>query len=430
MREMLDFIGIKNIEEIFEEIPQEIRTGLNLPEPKEEMEVEEEIRAILRKNKSFFDFPSFLPIIKPHYIPAAVEEIVSREEFYTSYTPYQPEASQGLLQALFEYQSVVCELTGMDVANISMYDVATALGEACLMAERIKGKKRVVIPSNIFWHKKSVLSNYLKGAGVEIVEKKYGRDGLVEIDFKEDASAIYIENPNFFGIIDDRYKEILEIKEEKDSLLIVGIDPLYLAIFNPPSFYGADIVIGNGYLGNHMNFGGPMLGIFACRKEFVRQIPGKIIGMDDEEKTFSMTLQTREQHIRRGKATSNICSNEALLCISFLAYVSILGRNGLRKVAIKNMENAKYMAKLLEKIGFYLPFKRKFFNEFVAVCPIDAKKFNSKLLEKGVESGLIINEYVKNGILFGVTEMHSKKMIDECIGKMKEVIEENDGKIQ
>ncbi|MEM2715669.1 MAG: aminomethyl-transferring glycine dehydrogenase subunit GcvPA [Candidatus Thermoplasmatota archaeon] len=428
MKETLDFIGIKSIDELFEDIPKEVRSELNLPKPKEEMEVEEEIKKILNKNKSFFDLPSFLPIIKPHYIPAAVEEIVGREEFYTSYTPYQPEASQGLLQALFEYQSVVCELTGMDAANISMYDAATALGEACLMAERIKGKKRIVIPSNIFWHKKSVLNNYAKGAGIEIIEKKYNEEGVVELGC-ERADATYIENPNFFGIIDDRYKEILEMKEKSDALLIVGIDPLYLAIFNPPSFYGADIVIGNGYLGNHMNFGGPMLGIFACRKELVRQMPGKIIGANDEGKLcFSMTLQTREQHIRRGKATSNICSNEALLCISFLAYVAILGRNGLRKIAIKNMENAQYMAKMLEKIGFKLPFKRKFFNEFVAICPIDAKKFNEKLLEKGIESGLIIDEYVKNGILFGVTEMHSKKLIDECIDKMKEVIE-NDGKV-
>jgi glycine dehydrogenase subunit 1 len=428
MKKMLDFIGIKNIEELFEDIPKEIRRGLNLPEPKEEMEVEEEIKKILEKNKSFFEALSFLPIIKPHYIPPAVEEIVSREEFYTSYTPYQPEASQGLLQALFEYQSVVCELTGMDAANISMYDAATALGEACLMAERIKGRKKVIIPSNIFWHKKSVLKNYAKGAGIEIIEKKYNEEGLVEIDGGQ-VDAIYIENPNFFGIIDDRYKEILEMKEKNDALLIVGVDPLYLAIFNPPSFYGADIVIGNGYLGNHMNFGGPMLGIFACRKEFVRQMPGKIIGANDEEKLcFSMTLQTREQHIRRGKATSNICSNEALLCVSFLAYVSILGRNGLRKIAIKNMENAQYMAKKLEEIGFKLPFKRKFFNEFVSICPTNAKKFNSKLLEKGIEGGLIIDEYVRNGILFGVTEMHSKNLIDECIEKMKEVIE-NDGEI-
>ncbi len=429
MKKLLDFLGIKSVEELFEEIPKGVRSGLNLPELKEEMKVEEEIRNILKKNKSFFDVPSFLPIIKPHYIPPAVEEIVGREEFYTSYTPYQPEASQGLLQALFEYQSIVCELTGMDAANISMYDMASALGEACLMAERIKEKKKVIIPSNIFWHKKSVLKNYAKGAGIEIIERKFNEDGLVEIE-SEDASAIYIENPNFFGIMDERYKEILEMKEKSDALLIVGVDPLYLAIFNPPSFYGADIVIGNGYLGNHMNFGGPMLGIFACKKEFVRQMPGKIVGANDEGKlSFSMTLQTREQHIRRGKATSNICSNEALLCISFLAYVAILGRNGLRKIAIKNMENAEYMAKMLEKIGFNLPFKRKFFNEFVAVCPINAGKFNEKLLEKGIEGGLVIDE-VKNGILFGVTEMHSKKLIDYCIDKMKEVIEEeNDGKL-
>ena len=428
MREMLEYLGIKSIEELFEDIPEEIRIdGLNLPPAKEEMEVEMEIKKILEKNKSFFDMPHFLPIIKPHYIPAAVEEIVGRQEFYTSYTPYQPEASQGILQAMFEYQSVVCELTGMDVANVSMYDSATALAEACLMAYRIKKKKKILIPSNIFWNKKSVLKNYAKGVGLEIVEVGINKDGKMNLDMdEEDVSAIYIENPNFFGVIDNRYKEIQEMKERLDAMLIVGTDPLYLTIFNPPSKYGADIVIGEGYFGNPLNFGGPLLGIFACKKEYVRQMPGKIVGATVDangNRAFCMTLQTREQHIRRSKATSNICSNEALLCIAFLAYTAVLGRSGLRKVAIKNMENAKYMANELEKIGFLLPYKN-FFNEFVAISPIKAEKLNEQLLEKGIHGGLIIDEYIKNGILFGVTEMHSKNTMDEAVKKMKEILEE------
>ncbi|RLF47170.1 MAG: aminomethyl-transferring glycine dehydrogenase subunit GcvPA [Thermoplasmata archaeon] len=429
MEEMLKYLGIKSVDELFEDLPPEIKTdGLNLHEPKEEMEVEMEIKKILSKNKSFFDMPFFLPIIKPHYIPPAVDEIVSRQEFYTSYTPYQAEASQGILQAMFEYQSIIAELTGMDAANVSMYDSATALGEAALMAYRIKKKRKILIPRNIFWHKKKVLENYAKGAGLQIIEVDYGEDGRMKLNHEEkDVAAIYIENPNFFGIIDDRYKEIAEMRERLDALLIAGIDPLSLAIYNPPSCYNADIVIGEGYFGNPLNFGGPLLGIFACKKEYIRQMPGKIVGatVDKEDKrAFCMTLQTREQHIRRGKATSNICSNQALCCIAFLAYVALLGRNGLRRVAKKNMDNAKYMANKLQKIGFSLPFHKKFFNEFVVIGNINGKELNSRLSNKGVYGGLPIDEYVENGILFGVTEMHSREIINFAVEKIKEAMEE------
>lgn len=429
MDEMLDYIGVKNIKNLFDVIPEKIRIdGLDLPEGKSEKEVEMEIREMLNINKSFFEMPSFLPIIKPHYVPPAVDEIVGRQEFYTSYTPYQAEASQGILQAMFEYQSVICELTGMDASNVSMYDSSTALGEACLMAYRIKKRGKILIPKNIFWNKKSVLYNYARGANLEIVEIEYGEDGRIKTDVNErDVAGIYIENPNFFGIIDDRYDEIEEMKENMDAMLIVGVDPLYLSIFNPPSFYGADIVIGEGYLGNYMNFGGPSLGIFACRKEYIRQMPGKIVGasLDKEGKrAFCMTLQTREQHIRRGKATSNICSNQALCCIAFLAYVAIMGRKGLQRVAIENMKNAEYMADKLKNIGFRLPFNSKFFNEFVVAGDVDGKELNEKLFRKNIQGGLPIDDYIKKGILFGVTEMHSKKVIDYAVEKIAEVMEE------
>ena len=421
MKEMMDFIGIKSIDELFEDLPDEIKSSINLPPPMEEKDVENEIRKILEKNKTFYEMPSFLPILKPHYIPAVVDEIVGRQEFYTSYTPYQAEASQGLLQALFEYQSIVAELTGMDAANASMYDCATALGEAVLMAKRIKKKNGIAIPL-IYKSKKEVLKNYVKGAGIKIYEMPLN-EGLPVLKKWDDINAIYIENPNFFGIIDERDDEIMGNAIDNDALIIIGTDPLFLSIFNPPSY--ADIVIGEGYLGNYMNFGGPLLGIFACKKKYVRHMPGRLIGatIDAEGKrAFTMTLQTREQHIRRGKANSNICSNETLCAIAFLAYVAALGRNGLRKIAIKNMENAHYMANELEKIGFGIPFKN-FFNEFVAISPVDVKKLNKKLLEKGIQNGMILNE-IENGILYGVTEMHSKQLIDNAINKIKEAIEE------
>ena len=432
---MLDYLGIKSVDELFDDLPSEIRIeGLDLPSPKSDMDVEMKIKGILERNVSFFHMPFFLPIIKPHYIPPVVDEILSRQEFYTSYTPYQPEASQGMLQAMFEYQSVIAELTGMDVANVSMYDSATALGEAALMAHRINRKRKIIIPRNLFWHKKSVLANYVKGAGMEIVEMDYDTDGRMKLNFmEEDISAIYIENPNFFGILEDRYKEIEEMKERMEAILIAGIDPLSLAIFNPPSYYGADIVIGEGYLGNPMNFGGPLLGIFACRKEFVRHMPGKIIGATTDshgERAFCMTLQTREQHIRRGRATSNICSNQALCCIAFLAYVAAMGRNGLRRIALDNMKNAAYMASQLKKIGFSLAFNGKFFNEFTLVAPMEGKEINRRLFSHGIYGGLPIDEFIKNGMIFGVTEMHTKEIMDEAIEKIKMVMEEqDDGKI-
>jgi len=427
MKDMLDYLGIKSVDELFDEIPSEAKSSLNLPGPMDDMEVEARIKKILDKNISFFDMPSFLPIIKAHYIPPVVDEIVSRQEFYTSYTPYQPEASQGILQAMFEYQSVIAELTGMDVANVSMYDSATALGEAALMAHRINRKNKIVIPRNIFWHKKSVLANYVKGAGMEIVEVDYGEDGRMLLDFDgQDVAAIYVENPNFFGLIDKRYGEIEEMKERMDAMLIAGIDPLSLSIFNPPSHYGADIVIGDGYLGNPMNFGGPLLGIFACRREFVRQMPGKIVGAtvdSNGKRAFCMTLQTREQHIRRGRATSNICSNQALCCIAFLAYVAAMGSNGLRKVALKNMENARYMAEGMKKIGFDMPFDGEFFNEFVVSAPKNMEEINDKLLSQGIQMGLPINEFVENGILMGVTEMHTKETMDGALEKIRHLME-------
>jgi len=422
MKEMMDFIGIKSIDELFKDIPDEIKCGIDLPPPMEEMDVEGEIRKMMKKNKTFYEMPSFLPILKPHYIPAMVDEIVGRQEFYTSYTPYQAEASQGMLQALFEYQSVVAELTGMEVANSSMYDGATALGEAALMAYRIKKRGGIAIPSCMFEAKKQVLKNYAQGANLKIYEMPC-KDGLPELREYDGIDAIYIENPSFYGVIERRGDEIIEVASKSDALIIAGVDVLSLAIYNPPEY--ADIVIGNGYLGNYMNFGGPSLGVFACKKKYIRQMPGRIIGATIDaggKRAFTMTLQTREQHIRRGKATSNICSNEALCAISFLAYVAALGRNGLRRVAIQNKRNAHYMAEQLEKIGFEIPFK-DFFNEFVAIPPVNAVKLNKKLLEYGIQNGMLLSN-PENSILYGVTEVHGKEVIEEAIKKIEMAMEE------
>ena len=432
MKQLMEALGIVDIEELFDDIPKEVRRDISLPPAKEEVEVEIEIKNILQKNISFFDMPSFLGGgIKPHYVPAAVQHILSRSEFYTSYTPYQAEASQGILQALFEYQSVICELTGMDAANVSMYDAATSLGEAARMAKRITQKSEFIVPYNISWEKKSVLKNYVKYAGMKVKEIKYADDGRMDISELEkqvgnETAGIYIENPNFFGII-EKLDEINDLK--KEALLIAGIDPLSLAILKPPGEYGADIVIGDGWFGNPMNFGGPRLGIFSCRKEFVRKMPGRIIGATKDaegKRAFCMTLQTREQHIRRGKATSNICSNEALCCIAFLTYAVLLGRDGLKKLAIKNMKNARYVQKKLVSLNFSFPFSDNFFNEFVAIAPMNAVQLNKNLLKKGIHGALLLqNQFpeLKNALLYGITEMHTYEVIDKMVKATKEILE-------
>ena len=435
MKKLMEKLGIENIDELFDDIPEEIRIdGIDIPPGKEEIEVEREIVSILKKNKSFEDMPSFLGGgIKPHYVPPAVRHIVSRSEFYTSYTPYQPEFSQGMLQSMFEYQSVICELTGMDVANISMYDAATALGEAARMSKRVSRKDVFIIPKNISWEKKSVLANYAKNAGIKVEEIPYDREGRADISALEkygngEVAGIYLENPNFFGIIEDRIDEINEMKEKTGAMVVMGVDPLLLSVVKPPSEYGADIVIGDGWMGNPMNFGGSRLGIFSCRKEHIRQMPGRIIGATVDKngkRAFCMTLQTREQHIRRGKATSNICSNEALCAIAFVSYVAIMGRDGLRSVAIKNMENAKYVASKLSSIGFETPFSRNFFNEFVAIPPVDAEALNEKLLKNGIHGALMLGQHfpeLRNGLLYGVTEMHTKETIDRMVEMTREAI--------
>ncbi len=434
MKEMMGKAGINDIDELFGDIPEGIRIrGLDIPPGKSEIDVERKINCILKGNKSFDDMPSFLGgDIKPHYVPPAVRHIISRSEFYTSYTPYQPEFSQGMLQSMFEYQSVVCELTGMDAANISMYDSATALGEAARMAKRASRKDVFLIPRNISWEKKSVLNNYARSAGIRIREIPYGEDGKVDLSAVrgegKEIAGIYIENPNFFGLIDDRIDVIREIKEKTGGLIVIGVDPLLLSIAKPPSEYDADIVVGDGWMGNPMNFGGSRLGIFACRKKYMRQMPGRIIGAtvdEDEKRAFCMTMQTREQHIRRDRATSNICSNESLCAIAFVAYVSLMGKDGLKNLAVENINKARYVSDRLSSIGFEMPFGTEFFNEFVAIPPIDAGELNSKLLSENIHGALSLEKRfpeLRNALLYGITEMHSMDILDKMVGATKEIV--------
>lgn len=434
---LLKEINLENIDALFSDIPKKIKIDeLALNEGLSQQEIEQKMRKIAQENKSCNELSCFTGGgIKPHYIPSVVKSIISRAEFFTAYTPYQSEASQGFLQTMFEYQSMIAEITGMDVANCSLYDGVTALSEAALMCSRVNRKKEFLIPENISWEKKSVLKNYLKGPDIKITEVSYDRKtgkidtGDLKKKLTSDVSGVYIENPNFFGIFEDDVDEINKIVKKAGALFVVSIDPFSTGIVRTPGEYGADIVIGEGKsLGLPMDFGGSTLGIFACKKEFLRRMPGRIIGLTNDsagKKAFCMALQTREQHIRRGRATSNICTNEGLCALAACVYLSWLGEKNLSNLSKKNFENAH---NLFEKIcsikGFEPVFKGDYFNEFVIECPSDSLKINNKLIKNNVQGGLPLEKIfpdLKNCMLFGVTELHLKEDIEKFINSLKEV---------
>jgi len=431
---MLKELGVLSVDELFSDIPASVRiAGIPLPNGMSEMEVVRTVRSLLDRNVTAADHPCFLGGgVYHHFIPAAVSAIVSRSEFQTSYTPYQAEISQGMLQALFEYQSYIAELTGMEAVNSSNYDASTALGEAANMCARINERSKFLVPEVLSAGKRGVLHNYVRGTGMQVVE--YGFDPLTgELDMEDlrskvdgDVSGIYVEVPNFLGVIDRNATEIK--KEFPDALLVVGVDPISLGILKAPGDYGADIVIGEGQsLGSPMNFGGPLLGMFGCRQEHVRKMPGRVIGMTRDlagRRAFAMTLQTREQHIRREKATSNICTNEALMAVAAAVYLGIVGRTGLRSLAKLNMERARAtMDALCQVKGFECPALSSFhFNEFTVRTPIRPEKLSRVLMRKGIVGGLPLARHVPSMgdcMLFAATEMTT----DEDIGKLVSALE-------
>jgi glycine dehydrogenase subunit 1 len=442
---MLKELGLKNIEELFTDIPEKIKFKgkLNIPGPFSEVEVKRKIAKLLEKNVSSMDIPVFLGAgVWPHYVPAVVDAIIGRAEFATSYTPYQAEVSQGILQAQFEYQSMICELTGMDVANASMYDWATSLGEAALMASRLTKKTEVIIPHFIHPERKAVLKLMVEPVKIKIIEvnqdRETGQINLEDLKGKtsKNTAAIYIENPSYLGFLEEKAKEIGEIAHENKALYIVGVDPTSLGLLKAPGDYGADIVVGEGQpLGNSMNYGGPLLGIFACKEEFVRQMPGRIIGLTTTKKqnqrAFCMALQTREQYIRREKATSSICTNEALCAVAAAVYLSLLGPKGLKRLGEIIMTKSNYtMKRLKEEVGVKTPlFKAIHFKEFTVNFDETGKtalEVHKKLLKEGVHGGKIIKEEfpeLGETALYCVTEVHLKEDIDKLVEALKKVLE-------
>jgi glycine dehydrogenase subunit 1 len=433
---MMRAIGIQSTKELYADVPQKfrLRRRLDLPKPASEHEVKRHVEAVLSKNTTFKDASIFLGAgCWPHYVPAAVETIIQRTELFTSYTPYQPEASQGMLQALFEYQSMICEITAMEVANCSMYDWASSLGEAVRMATRLTHRTQALVPRILHPERKATLQTYTGPIGMRIEPVKYESEtGQLDIeDLKTKISrkiaSVYIENPAYLGFIETQVEDIAEIAHDHGALLIVGVDPLSLGVLKPPGEYGADIVVGEGQpLGNPMNYGGPLLGIFACRDDMrlIRQLPGRTVGVTDtvdgKKKGFCMALQTREQHIRREKATSNICSNESLCAVAAAVYLALLGPRGLRELGEAILSKTHYAMQLLTRtVGVRVPmFKSAHFKEFVVNFDQARETVNDiheRLLQHRVHGGKDVSkEFPELGeaALYCVTEMHSKEDIE------------------
>ncbi len=442
---MLRVIGVKDVMELYRDVPRDTmleeapRVGFG--KVLSEWELRRVVDKILSKNKYFASPPPFLGGgICFHYVPAVIEAIVSRNEFYTAYTPYQPEINQGLLQAFFEYQSLMADLLDMDVVNVSMYDWSTAAAEAMLAALRVTRRKRLVIAGNIHPERLEVIKTWVMGKGVDIKVAGFDeRRGTVSIDDLErsvdsETAAVYIENPNYFGVLEEEVEAVANIAHKKGALFVVGVEPLSLGLVRPPGSYGADIVVGDAQpLGIGLNYGGPLLGIYATRwdRKLVRQMPGRLIGLtrtvDGEEQGFVMILQTREQHIRREKATSNITSNEALLAIVAASFLTLLGGHGLRELAKSIWIRSHYTASRLRRIGVRAPrFEAEFFKEFVASFPKPYRAIHNHLRAKNIMGGLDLGDkpplYDTRSALFCVTEAHSKKDIDLLINAIGEAL--------
>lgn len=453
-RKMLEKIGVKKIDELFNDIPLSTRMKpeewdkLPIGEGRilSEIEVRRKAESLLSKNKVFENPPPFLGCgAWPHYVPAPVRYIVSRGEFLTAYTPYQAEINQGLMQALFEYQSMMAELLDMDIVNSSMYDWGSAAAEAILMALRVKRRrKKIVLCGTLNPFHEKVIRTYLAPHDALIVKTGIDREqGICKAEELEklvdkDTAAVYIENPNFFGLIEENIQEISDTTHRAGALYVIGVEPLSLGLIKPPGQLGADIAVGEGQpLGLGLNYGGPYLGIFAIRYDMklLRQMPGRLIGLtttiDGRDKAFAMILQTREQHIRREKATSNICTNETLSAIAAAVYLALLGKKGITKLAELIYYNSHYAAKKLSEINGVNTrvFTADFFKEFPLRLEASGKKYfelHEYLLNNGVHGGYYVGDiypWLGETAIFSFTELHTKNDIDRLAVLIKNFLE-------
>ncbi|RLD03333.1 MAG: aminomethyl-transferring glycine dehydrogenase subunit GcvPA [Chloroflexota bacterium] len=431
---MLKTIGVEKMEDLFQCLPEKGRSpDLVLPQGLTEMEALAELQYIAAANETTEELTSFLGAgAYNHYIPAAVDSILRRSEFYTAYTPYQPEISQGTLQAIFEYQSLITALTGMDVSNASHYDGATAVAEAVNMAyHHFRGKRMsIVLSPALHPHYRETVHTYMSGTNLEIVGEDIDPNAGVEelLSLVDNNTAlVMVQYPDFFGRIFD-YTTLGEVTHEAKALLAIHVNPLALGLLKPPSEFDADIVTGEGQtLGVPLAYGGPYLGIFTTKKKYARKIAGRLVGetVDNRgQRGYVLTLSTREQHIRRERASSNICSNQGLVALAATVYMSLLGKSGLRQVAELNYHKAHYAAEQISTIpGYMVNPIQPFFNEFIVHCPIPAAEVNEILLAHDILGGYELGKdypELKNELLVAVTEMNSRYEIDRLVEVLAE----------
>ncbi len=413
---MLAAMGVGTVEDLFQDIPPELRRpALSLPPALSEMELLAEMKALSQSNAPLDHYACFLGAgAYRHFIPSLVGQLISRGEYYSAYTPYQAEVSQGTLQTMFEFQSLVCALTGMDVANASHYDGATALAEAALMAVRITGRERIALLDTVHPEYRSTVETYAWGQGIAV--DSINRLSAIDLS---GYGCLLVQQPNFFGHLEEM-EGLAEMARNAGALLVVCVDPISLGLLKPPGEYGADMVVGEGQpLGIPVSFGGPYLGLFACRQQYVRQMPGRIVGETVDgrgRRGYTLTLQAREQHIRRERATSNICTNQALAALAATIYLAALGKGGLRQVASLCYHKAHYAAACISQLpGYSLAFPSPFFKEFTIRCALPPAKLNRMLLGHGIIGGLDVSHLVEGGWLLCVTEMNSRQEIDRLV---------------
>ena len=433
IQQMLSAIGVKSIDELFKDIPLALRPkSFNLPASKSEFEVTQTLRKLASKNAT--SLVNFVGAgFYDHFIPAAVDALASRSEFYTAYTPYQPECSQGWLQAIYEYQSIICELTGLDISNASLYDGGTALFESMMMALRHTGRNKIILDSGVSLIYRTMLYTYTSNLSIEFVEIPvvHGQSSRQEL-FKyldDKTAAVIFQNPNFFGAVDD-YTDVVGHVHKFGALAIASVYPVSLGMLKTPQEMGFDIATGEGQsLGIPLSFGGPYLGFIAAKSQLVRQMPGRIVGAtldSDGARGFVLTLQTREQHIRREKATSNICSNEALCALRAVVFMSLLGQGGFKELAEHNYQKAEFAKETLSRInGVQVKRSALTFNEFTVCLPRQADAVVQRMIEKGFACGFPLGRFYKgmdNYLLIAVTEKRTKEEICRLADSLEAVL--------
>lgn len=429
-RAMMEAIGIGSVEELLTVIPDDVRLGgpLDLPPALSELELHDTMGEMAARNGSADRMASFVGGgMYDHFVPSAIGHLAGRSEFLTSYTPYQPEVSQGTLQGIYEFQTMICELTGLEVANASMYDGASATAEAAMLARSATGRDRVILAGTVHPHYVETVRTYAHGPGIEVETLPCPNGaldtGLLESSLTGDTACVIVQHPNFFGCLESM-GDLVRAVHGAGALLVMAVDPISLGVIESPGAYGADIAVGEGQsMGNQVSYGGPALGFFAARDRFVRRMPGRIAGQTVDQanrRGFALTLQAREQHIRRDKATSNICTSQQLNALMATIYLSLIGKEGLKQVAELCLHKSHYAAaRIADLPGYELAFDRPFFKEFVVRTPAAPGEIVTRLADDGLLAGIDLGRFpslgIEDGLLIAVTERRTRAQIDRLV---------------